>query len=99
MITSTAGAVQKKLERIGKWVIPIVHNLEALINCLPEAEDRKIMERHFDRQPLSEITEALGISRATVEETVKRVIADWKKAAKDNPADPVSKMVKVVKKE
>ena len=94
VITSTAGAVQKKLERIGKWVIPIVNNLEALINCLPKAKDRKIMERYFDRQRLSEITEALGVSRATVEETVKRVIADWKKAAKNNPADSVSAMVK-----
>ncbi len=90
----TAGAVQKKLERIGKWVIPIVHNLGALINCLPEAKDRKIMERHFNRQSLSEITKALGVSRVTVEKTVNRVIAGWKKAARDNPADPVSAMVK-----
>ncbi len=52
------------------------------------------MERYFDRQPLSEITEALGISRSTIEETVKRVIVDWKKAAKDNSTDPVSAMVK-----
>ena len=99
VITSTAGAVQKKLERIGKWVIPIVHNLGALINCLPEAKDRKIMERYFDRQPLSEITEALGVSRATLEETVERVIAQWEKAAKNNPTDPVSEMVKMIKKE
>ena len=94
VVTSTAEAVQKKWERIRKWLIPIAHNLEALINCLPEAKDRKIMERYFDRQPLSEITKAFGVSRATVEETVKRVIADWKKAAKDNPTDPVSAMVK-----
>lgn len=92
-IDSTAGAVQKRLERLGKWLIPIACNLEVLINCLPEAKDRKIMERHFDSQPLSEITEALGVSRATVEKTVNRVIAQWKKAAKDNPADPVSAMV------
>ena len=52
------------------------------------------MQRYFDRQPLSEITKALGISRANVEKTVKRVIADWKKAAKDNPTDPISAMVK-----
>ena len=93
-IDSTAEAVQKKWERIRKWLIPIARNLEALINCLPEGNDRKIMERYFDSQSLSEITEALGISRATVKETVNRVIADWKKAAKDNPADPVSPMVK-----
>ena len=55
------------------------------------------MERYFDGQSFSEITEALGISRSTstIEKTVKRVIADWKKAAKDNPTDPVSAMVKM----
>ena len=58
------------------------------------ATNRWIMERYFDGQSFSEITEVLGISRSTVEETVKRVIADWKKAAKDNPTDPVSAMVK-----
>ena len=93
MRTSTAETVQKKWERIRKWLIPIARNLEALINCLPEAKDRKIMERYFDSQPLSEITKALGISRATVEKTVKRVIAQWRKAARDSPADPVSAMV------
>ena len=92
--TSTSEAVQKKWERARKWWFPIARNLEALIDCLPEERDRKIMERYFDRQPFSEITEALGISHATVEETVERVIADWKKAAKDNPTDPVSAMVK-----
>ena len=54
------------------------------------ATNRWIMERSLDEQPLSEITEVLGISPSTVEETVKRVIADWKKAAKENPTDPVS---------
>ena len=53
------------------------------------------MERYFAGQPFLEITEALGISRSTIEETVKRVIKDWKKAAKDNPTDPVSAMVKI----
>ena len=52
------------------------------------------MERYFAGQSLSEITEALGISHSTVEKTVKRVIAQWKKAAEDNPTDPVSAMVK-----
>ena len=60
-IDSTAEAVQKKWERIRKWLIPIARNLEALINCLPEGNDRKIMERYFDSQSLSEITEALGV--------------------------------------
>ena len=94
VVTSTSKAVQKKWERIRKWLIPIARNLDALINCLPEEKDRWIMERYFDGQPLSEITEALGISPATIEKTVKRVIAQWKKAAKDNPTDPVSAMVK-----
>ena len=94
VVTSTSEAVQKKSERIRKWWFPIARNLEALIDCLPEKRDRNVMERYFDRQPFSEITEALGISHATVEKTVKRVIADWKKAAKDNPTDPVSAMVK-----
>ena len=93
-IPSTSEAVQKKWERIRKWLIPIARNLETLINCLPEEKDRWIMERYLDEQSFSEITEALSISRSTVEKTVKRVIADWKKAAKDNPTDPVSAMVK-----
>ena len=91
---TTPGAVEKRWKRLKIWVIPVARNLEALIDCLPEKRDRNIMERYFDRQPFSEITEALGISHATVEETVERVIADWKKAAKDNPTDPVSAMVK-----
>ncbi len=94
VITSTSEAVQKRWERTRKWLTPIACNLEALIDCLPEKRDRNVMERYFDRQPFSEITEALGISHATVEKTVERVIADWKKAAKDNPTDPVSAMVK-----
>ena len=52
------------------------------------------MERDLDGQPLSEIVKAIGISRATVENTVKRVIVDWKKAVRKNPTDPVSAMVK-----
>jgi DNA-directed RNA polymerase specialized sigma24 family protein len=47
----------------------------------------------MDGQSLSEITEALGISCSTIEETVKRVIADWKKAPKDNPTDTGSATV------
>ena len=94
VVTSTSEAVQKRWERIRKWLIPIARNLEALINCLPEERDRWIMERYLAEQPFSEITEALGISRSTIEKTVKRVIADWKKAAKDNPTDPVSAMAK-----
>ncbi|MDE0018648.1 MAG: hypothetical protein OXU51_20880 [Candidatus Poribacteria bacterium] len=48
----------------------------------------------MDEQSLSEIAEAIvGISRSEVEETVKRVRKQWKKAAKENPTDPVSAMV------
>lgn len=94
VLTSTPEAVQKRWERLRKWLEPIARNLDALINCLPEERDRWIMERHLDGQPLSEITEAIGVSPATVERTVKRVRAQWKKAAKDNPMDPVSAMVK-----
>ena len=94
-VGSKAGAVQKRQERLTKWANPVIQNLDALIDCLPEAKDRNIMERYFlDLQSFSEITEALGISRSTIEETVKRVIAQWRKAAKDNPEDPVSAMVK-----
>ena len=92
--STTPEAVQKRWERLRKWLEPIARNLDALINCLPEENDRKIMERYLDGQPLSVITEALSISPTTVERTVKRVITDWKKAAKDNPTDPVSAMVK-----
>ena len=92
---STAKAIQKRQERLIKWTNPVIQNLDALIDCLPNEKDRNVMERYFlDRQSFSEIMEALGISRSTIKETAKRVIADWKKAAKDNPTDPVSAMVK-----
>ena len=90
-ISSTPEAVQKRWERIRKWLEPVARNLESLVDCLPEKNDRKIMERYLDGQPLSVIAKAIGISRSAVE---KRVIARWKKAAKDNPTDPVSAMVK-----
>ena len=93
-INATPDAVQKRLERIRKWLVPIARNLEALINCLPEETDRWVIERYLDEQPLLEIAKAIGISDSKVEETVKRVIADWKKAARQNSTDPVSAMVK-----
>jgi len=87
-------AVQKRWERILEWLIPIALNLNALLNCLPEEKDRWVMERYLDEQSLSEIAKAIvGISRSEVEETVKRVIKQWKEAAKENPTDPVSAMV------
>ena len=93
-IDATPDAVQKRLERIRKWLIPIARNLEALVNCLPEEKNRWVMERYLDGQPLLEIAKAIGISRSKVEETVKRVRKQWKKAAEENPTDPVSAMVK-----
>ena len=92
-IGSTAGSVQKRWERLISWLKPVVLNLDALMSCLSEENDRKIMERYLDEQPLSEIAKAIGISRSTIEETVKRVRTLWKKAAKDNPTDPVSEMM------
>ena len=94
MISTTPGAVEKRWKRLKIWVVPVMLHLEALINCLPEEKDRKIMERYLDGQSLSEIAKAIDISRSAVEKRVKRVIARWKKAAKDNPTDPVSAMVK-----
>ena len=93
---SKAGAIQKRQERLIKWTNPVMQNLDALIDCLPNEKDRNIMERYFlgIQQSLSEITQAMSIPRSAVEKTVKRVIADWKKAAEDNPTDPVSAMVK-----
>ena len=92
-IGSTPGAVQKRWERLIKWLKPIMFNLDTLVNCLSEEKDRKIMERYLDGQPLSEIAKAIGISRSVVETRVKRVVAQWKKSAKQNPTDPVSAMV------
>ena len=88
-IDSTPGAIQKRWERLTAWMGPIELHLDELMNCLPE-EDRKIMERYLDGQPLLEIAKAIGISRSDVEQIVKRVIAQWKKAAKQNPTNPVS---------
>ena len=93
-IDATPDAVQKRSERIRKWLIPVARNLEVLVDCLPEGKDRKVMERYLDGQPLSEIAKAIGISCSKVEETVKLVIKQWKKAAEENPTDPVSAMVK-----
>ena len=90
-VGSTAKAVQKRQERLTKWTNPVIQHLDALIDCLLNEKDRNVMERYFlDGQSFSEITEALGPSRSTIEKIVKRVIKDWKKAAKDNPTDPVS---------
>lgn len=92
-IDSTPGAVQKRWERLIEWLSPVAVHLDALVECLSEDDDRNIMERYLDGQPLSEIAKAMGISQSAVERTVKRVIAAWKKAAKQNPTDPVSAMV------
>lgn len=91
-INSTPGAVQKRWERLIVWLRPIGLHLDELVDCLPEEEDKRIMERYLDGQPLLEIAKAIGISHSAVEQTVKHVIAQWKKAARQNPMDPVSIM-------
>ena len=77
-IGSTAEAVQKRWERILKWLRPIAYQLDELIDNLP-SQERKIMERYLDNQPLEEVSENLGISPYDVEVCVKRVIKQWKK--------------------
>lgn len=91
-IDLTTDAVQKRWERLTAWLRPIGLHLDALVACLPK-EDRKIIERYLDGQPLSEIRKANSISCSTVEQVVKCVIAQWKKAVKQDPMDPVSAMV------
>ena len=81
-IDSTPGAVQKRWERLIEWLSPVAIHLDALVECLPEDDERKIMERYLDGQSLSEIAKAIGISQSAVERTVKRVIAAWKKSCK-----------------
>ena len=93
VIGSTPGAVQKRWERLIAWLKPVVIHLDALIECLPEDRDRWVIERYLDGQPLSKIAKTIGISQSAIEETVKRVRAAWKKAAAENPTDPVSVMV------
>ena len=75
---SLAEAVQKRWERILKWLRPIAHNLDTLISDLP-SQEQKIMERYLDNQPFKEISEKLGRSPHDIEECVKRVIKRWKK--------------------
>ena len=90
-IDSTPDAVQKRWERLITWLRPIGLHLDTLVDCLPK-KDRKIMERYLDGQPLSDIAKANGISRPNVDKCVKRVIEQWKKAAKQNSTDPVTIM-------
>ncbi len=57
-------------------------------------KDRKIVELMLDRLRPREIAQTIGSTAGSVQkQTVKHVIAQWKKAAKDNPTDPVSEMV------
>lgn len=80
-IGSTAEAVQKRWERILKWLRSIIHQLDELLSNLP-TQEQKIMERYLDNQPLEEISEKLGISLTDVEVCVKRVVKQWKKTTK-----------------
>ncbi len=50
-IGSTAEAVQKRWERILKWLRPIAHQLDELLDNLP-SQEQKVMERYLDNQPL-----------------------------------------------
>jgi len=89
----TPGAIQKRWERIRQWLAPIARNLEPLLDCLPEGNDREIMERYLDNQPLAEISDNLRLSPSDIEAVVKRVIKDWKKSARQNPEAPAAAMV------
>lgn len=80
-IGSTAEAVQKRWERILKWLRPVAQQLDELLENLPELE-QKVMERYLDNQPLEIISEKLGISPTDIEACVKHVIRQWKKDTK-----------------
>ncbi|MDE0482636.1 MAG: sigma-70 family RNA polymerase sigma factor [Candidatus Poribacteria bacterium] len=89
-IGSTAEAVQKRWERMREWLSPIAYNLDELIDNLPPQE-RKIMERYLDNQPLEEITKKESISTTDVEVCVKRVIKRWKKTVTQNATTKVKR--------
>ena len=82
-IGSTAEAVQKRWERILKWLRPVAHKLDELINDLPSHE-KKVMIRYLDNQPLEYIGENLDVSSTDVELCVKRVIKHWETSVKQN---------------
>ncbi|MDE0635245.1 MAG: sigma-70 family RNA polymerase sigma factor [Candidatus Poribacteria bacterium] len=89
-IGSTAEAVQKRWERMREWLSPIAHNLDELLNNLPPQE-RKIMERYVDNQPLEKISEKLGVSPTDIEVCVKRVVKRWKKIVTQNATTKVKR--------
>lgn len=80
-IGSTPEAVQKRWERLLKWLRPVANQLDELINNLPP-QDQKVMERYLDNQPIEEISKNLCISPTDVQTCAKRVIREWKKTAK-----------------
>ena len=90
IIGSTPEAVQKRWERILKWLRPIAHQLDELLDNLP-SQEQKIMERYLDNQPLKEISEKLGISPTDIEVCVKRVIKRWKKTVTQNATTKVKR--------
>ena len=90
IIGSTPEAVQKRWERILKWLRPIAHQLDELLDNLP-SQEQKIMERYLDNQPLEHISEKLGISPTDVEVCVKRVIKRWKKTVTQNATTKVKR--------
>ena len=90
IIGSTPEVVQKRWERILKWLRPIAHQLDELLDNLP-SQEQKIMERYLDNQPLEHISEKLGISPTDVETCVKRVIKRWKKTVTQNATTKVKR--------
>jgi RNA polymerase sigma-70 factor (ECF subfamily) len=90
LIGSTAEAVQKRWERILKWLRPIAQQLDELISDLP-SQEQKIMERYLDNQPLKEMSEKLGVSPHDIEVCVKRVIKRWKKTVTQNATTKVKR--------
>ena len=88
-IGSTAEAVQKRLERIFKWLRPIAHQLDELMSDLPPQE-QKVMERYLDNQSPESIGKNLGISPHDVEACVKRVIKLWKKTVTQKLGEEVN---------
>ncbi len=86
------GTVRKRWERLRKWLCPIARHLDNLINCLPDANDRKVMERYLEGQALSEIGVVVGLLPSGVAAHVEAVIKSWKAAVEIDADDPVSAM-------
>ncbi len=91
----THNAAQKRWERLLAWLQPVAIHLDDLVDALPAATDRKIMERYLDNQPVSEIGKSVGTSDDCVARQIEVIIACWKRAGQRNPDDPVSTMLHI----